>query len=99
MSASVYHVHELAGTYWKHSIGHERATRMARLATVVREGIPLALHSDFTVAPAQPLNHAWVSVYRLCESGESAATKECPCMRGRLVKQRGRDVRTLLARP
>ena len=26
---------------------------------MVREGIPLALHSDFTMAPAQPLNHAW----------------------------------------
>ena len=76
VSANVYYVYELADAYWKHSIGHERATRMARLATVVREGIPLALHSDFTMAPAQPLNHAWVAVNRICESGEVAGPEE-----------------------
>ena len=76
VSANVYYVHELADAYWKHSVGYERATRMARLATVAREGIPLALHSDFTMAPAQPLNHAWVAVNRICESGEVAGPEE-----------------------
>ena len=76
VSANVYYVYELADAYWKHSIGHERATRMARLATVVREGIPLALHSDFTMAPAQPLNHAWVAVNRIGDSGEVAGPEE-----------------------
>ena len=76
VSANVYYVYELADAYWRHSIGHERATRMARLATVVREGIPLALHSDFTMAPAQPLNHAWVAVNRIGDSGEVAGPEE-----------------------
>ena len=76
VSANVYYVYELADAYWRHSIGYERASRMARLATVVREGIPLALHSDFTMAPAQPLNHAWVAVNRICESGEVAGPEE-----------------------
>ena len=76
VSANVYYVYELASAYWKRSIGHERATRMARLGTVVREGIPLALHSDFTMAPAQPLNHAWVAVNRICDSGEVAGPEE-----------------------
>ena len=76
VSANVYYVYELADAYWKHSIGHERATRMARLATVVREGIALALHSDFTMAPAQPLNHAWVAVNRIGDSGEVAGPEE-----------------------
>lgn len=76
VSANVYYVYELADAYWKHSIGHERATRMARLATVVREGIPLALHSDFTMAPARPLNHAWVAANRICDSGEVACPEE-----------------------
>ena len=76
VSANAYYVHELADAYWRHSIGHERATRMARLATVVREGIPLALHSDFTMAPAQPLNHAWVAVNRICDSGEVVGPEE-----------------------
>ena len=33
VSANVYYVYELTDAYWKHSIGHERAARMARLAT------------------------------------------------------------------
>ena len=76
VSANVYYVYELADAYWRRSIGHERATRMARLGTVVREGIPLALHSDFTMAPARPLNHAWVAVNRMCDSGEVVGPEE-----------------------
>jgi len=76
VSANVYYVYELAHAYWQHSIGYERASQMSRLATVVREGIPLALHSDFTMAPAQPLNHAWVAVNRQCESGEVMCPEE-----------------------
>ena len=76
VSANVYYVYELADAYWQHSIGHERATQMARLATVVREGIPLALHSDFTMAPAQPLNHAWIAANRIGDSGAVMCPQE-----------------------
>ena len=69
VSANVYYLHELGDAYWKHSIGHERASQMARIGTCVREGIPTALHSDFTMAPAKPLTSAWVAVNRLSESG------------------------------
>ena len=76
VSANIHYVYELADAYWRHSIGHERATRMARLGTVVREGIPLALHSDFTMAPARPLHHAWVAVNRIGDSGKVAGPEE-----------------------
>ena len=69
VSANVYYVHELGEAYWKKSIGHERASTMARLGAVERAGIPFALHSDFTMAPAMPLNSAWVAVNRIAESG------------------------------
>lgn len=42
---------------------------MARLGSLAREGVPFALHSDFTLAPARPLNSVWVAVNRIAESG------------------------------
>ena len=70
--SNVYYLYELADGYWKHSIGYERETRMVRLATVLREGMPLAPHSKFITAPAQPLNHAWVAVNWIRDSGKVA---------------------------
>jgi G3E family GTPase len=37
---------------------------MARLGACEREKIPLALHSDFPMAPAMPLHNAWVAFTR-----------------------------------
>ncbi len=76
VSANVYYVHELADAYYQHSFGHERASQIARLGTVARYGIPFALHTDFTMAPALPLTSAWVAVNRLSESGEVMASEE-----------------------
>jgi predicted amidohydrolase YtcJ len=36
----------------------------------------LALHSDFTMAPAQPLVNAWVAVNRLSDQGEVFGPEE-----------------------
>ncbi len=69
VSANVYYLHELGEAYWSKSIGHERASQMVRLGTLKREGVPFAVHSDFTMAPALPLNSAWVAVNRVGESG------------------------------
>ncbi|SLN73230.1 N-substituted formamide deformylase precursor [Falsiruegeria litorea R37] len=69
VSANVYYLHELGEAYWRHNLGHERASQMARLGSLAREGVPFALHSDFTMAPARPLTSVWVAVNRIAESG------------------------------
>lgn len=76
VSANIYYVHELGDAYWKHSIGFERASQMARLGTLARHNVTTALHSDFTMAPEQPLNSAWVAVNRLSEAGQTLAPEE-----------------------
>lgn len=76
VSANVYYLHELGEAYWYSSIGHERASQMARLGSLAREGVPFALHSDFTMAPARPLLSAWVAVNRMAESGAVLAPEE-----------------------
>lgn len=74
--ANPYYIHELGEAYWTGSIGHERASQMVRLGSVARAGIPFGLHSDFTMAPAEPLRNAWVAVNRLSETGKVLAPPE-----------------------
>ena len=76
VSANVYYVHELGEAYWAGSVGHERASQMARLGTLGRHGVTTALHSDFTMAPARPLTNAWVAVNRIGESGRVLGAEE-----------------------
>ena len=49
---------------------------MARMGSLERAGVTFALHSDFTMAPALPLNSAWVAVNRIAESGSVLCAEE-----------------------
>jgi predicted amidohydrolase YtcJ len=42
----------------------------------VDAGVPLAFHSDFTMAPAQPLRLAWAAATRLSADGVLQAPEE-----------------------
>ncbi len=64
VSANVYYLHELGQSYAEGGIGYERASQMARLKSCFDAGICTAVHSDFTMAPAEPLNSAWVAANR-----------------------------------
>ena len=75
-SVNVYYVYELARAFADHTLGYERASQMSRVGSLERAGVPFAVHSDFTMAPAQPLNNAWIAANRICESGEVMAASE-----------------------
>jgi predicted amidohydrolase YtcJ len=51
----------------------DRSEAMARLASLEREGVVFALHSDFSlvVVPMHPLTAAWVAVNRLALDGRT----------------------------
>ena len=51
------------------TLGCERAQRMNACATALREGVPLAIHSDAPITPLGPLFTAWCAVNRLTVSG------------------------------
>lgn len=55
VSANPYYVTALSDLYSRKGIGPARAETMVRLGDVVREGIPVALHSDMPMAPGAPL--------------------------------------------
>jgi len=77
VSANVYYLHELSEIYADQGIGFERASQMARLGSCFRAGITTAVHSDFTMAPAEPLNSAWVAVNRRNHQGKVMGSEEC----------------------
>ena len=76
VSANVYYLHELSAIYSRNGIGHARASQMSRLASCFNSNINTTLHSDFTMAPAEPLNSAWVAVNRLNHEGELMCAEE-----------------------
>lgn len=52
------------------TVGPERAMRMNACATALREGVPMAIHSDAPITPLAPLFTAWCAVNRLTASGQ-----------------------------
>ena len=91
VSANVYYLHELSDMYAQASVGKERASSMARIGTCMSESITTALHSDFTMAPAQPLTSMWVAVNRVNAQGEIMCPEE------RLTPQQGLEAITINA--
>ncbi len=73
-SVNAYYVYELSEAFAAHTVGYERASQMSRLGSLERAGVRFAVHSDFPMAPAKPLNNAWVAANRLTSSG----TVMCP---------------------
>ena len=70
VSANPYYVYTLSDLYARVGLGEERAHNMVRLGSLARAGVPVSLHSDFTMAPAQPLRLAWVAANRVNAEGE-----------------------------
>jgi predicted amidohydrolase YtcJ len=76
VSCNPYYLHELGDAYSLSGLGADRAAQMVRAGSVVRAGVPLALHSDCPMAPAQPLLLAWCAVNRATVSGAVLAPEE-----------------------
>lgn len=58
------------------TVGPERAQRMNACATALREGVPLAIHSDAPITPLGPLFTAWCAVNRLTASSRVLGANE-----------------------
>ncbi|MEH6609052.1 MAG: amidohydrolase family protein [Halioglobus sp.] len=69
-SANPYYLWALADKYGDTGMGPERASNMVALKELTKRKIPLSLHSDFAMAPADPLLLAWVAANRMVASGE-----------------------------
>ncbi len=69
-SANPYYLWALADKYSETGLGKERAANMVAMKELTKRNIPLSLHSDFAMAPAEPLLLAWVAANRIVASGK-----------------------------
>ncbi|MFA5144535.1 MAG: amidohydrolase [Candidatus Omnitrophota bacterium] len=76
VSANPYFVYVLADRYSEVGLGPKRAQYMVRCNSLLKNNIPLSLHSDTPMAPARPLTLAWCAVNRLTMSGKVAGPEE-----------------------
>ncbi len=71
VSANPYYLTGLGDSYAKIGLGTDRARRIAPLAGLADRGVPIALHSDFGMAPARPLYLAWSAITRETLAGST----------------------------
>jgi predicted amidohydrolase YtcJ len=69
VSNNAYYLHELAPIYARHGLGPARARDISPLGGLARAGVPISFHSDFPMAPAEPLTLMWVAVNRIASDG------------------------------
>lgn len=70
VSANPFYLYDLGDSYAQVGLGADRAASMTPLAGLVARGVTVSLHSDFAMAPAQPLLLAWTAVTRETMSGK-----------------------------
>ena len=71
VSANPYYVTFLGDIYSTVGLGPDRARRITPIRGLVDRGVLVALHSDFGMAPADPLALAWAAITRMTLRGKS----------------------------
>ena len=76
VSAQPNYIRVLGDAYAERGLGPDRAATMNRLGSIERKGVPLGLHSDFNMAPIDPLYLAWIASNRVTIGGNLKAPDE-----------------------
>ena len=70
VSAAPYYFYALCERYSEEGLGQERAHAMVPLKWLFDRGVPTTIHSDFTMAPSQPLVLAWSAINRITSENQ-----------------------------
>ncbi len=76
VSGQPWYLHVLGDKYADVGLGPDRAHQMCRFGSLVDKGVPLALHSDCTMAPLEPLRLARAAASRETLTGRVCAPDE-----------------------
>ena len=68
-SVNPYYLWALADKYSQYGLGTERVQNLVRIKELTKRGIPVSFHSDFAMAPAEPLTLAWTAINRVTAEG------------------------------
>ncbi|MDG1398551.1 MAG: amidohydrolase [Polaribacter sp.] len=70
-SVNPYYLWALADKYSENGLGKERGENLVRINSLVKRNIPVSFHSDFSMAPMEPLTLAWTAVNRVTSQNSS----------------------------
>ncbi len=76
VSAQPNYIRVLGDVYGKHGLGADRAAVINRLGSLEKKNVALGLHSDFNMAPIDPLYLAWIAANRITVGGNVKAPGE-----------------------
>jgi hypothetical protein len=75
-SVNPFYIHALSDALGEAGLGPERADQLVRAGSLLRNGVPVSFHSDFMMAPTEPLLLAWCAAARLTRSGRRVSETE-----------------------
>ncbi len=64
-SVNPYYIWALSEKYAKFGLGPKRAKNLVPMQSLVNKDIPFSFHSDFAMAPVEPLTLVWTAVNRV----------------------------------
>ncbi|ARV10579.1 metal-dependent hydrolase [Winogradskyella sp. PC-19] len=70
-SVNPYYLWALADKYSENGLGKERGENLVRINSLVKRDIPVSFHSDFSMAPMEPLTIAWTAINRVTSEKNS----------------------------
>jgi predicted amidohydrolase YtcJ len=76
VSAQPNYIRVLGDVYERDGLGPDRAANINRLGSLEHKGVPLGLHSDFNMAPIDPLYLAWIAANRITIGGKVKTPNE-----------------------
>lgn len=75
-SVNPYYIHALSDTLAELDLGPERAGQLVRSQSILRNNMRVSFHSDFMMAPLEPLFLAWCAGARVTRSGQQVSPEE-----------------------
>ncbi|MDG0969831.1 MAG: amidohydrolase family protein [Porticoccaceae bacterium] len=74
-SVNPYYLWALSDKYAENGLGAQRARNLVALNSLAKRRIPTSYHSDFAMAPIEPLTLAWTAINRVT-SGKTKVSQE-----------------------
>lgn len=75
-SVNPYYLWALADKYSEVGLGKDRAENLVRVNSLMKNNVPVSFHSDFSMAPMEPLTLAWTAVNRQTARGNKVSQKQ-----------------------
>jgi predicted amidohydrolase YtcJ len=74
-SVNPYYLWALSDKYAEAGLGEQRARNLVALNSLAKRSVPTSYHSDFAMAPIEPLTLAWTAINRVT-SGNNRVSQE-----------------------